>query len=286
MTPTTVVRAFGMHFRRRSALVASAGLIAAFAAARPAGGQVWRYDGSPGESRTYTRTQTDHVTQTVNGADQTVDLRSYWRFSTTVREVGPDSLTLAVVHDSIAISGMPAGEAPDFSSLYGRPVTLVMDRRGEVRAVTPPEGVQRIERLDLDTTYRTLFPTLPPEPVAPGAAWADTLVLNTSQNGLDIRVQRINRYHLARGSSAGGPVNVDYTLTLRLEGDGRQQGAEVSLTGLGSGEGRFRFDPRSGRYLGSEETSDVRMDAFVTAEGQNLLIPVVHRRTEKVEALE
>lgn len=275
-----------MRSHTRSFLLALGWLTATLVASVPSRGQLLRYDGRPGEDRAYTRTQIDHVTQTVNGTDQTMDVESFWRFSTTVREVGTDALTLAVVHDSIAITGMPADSAPDFSSLYGKPVTMVMGKRGEIRSITPPEDVERIQRLDLDTTYRTFFPMLPSEPVAPGTAWADTLVLTTSQNGLDIRIQRINRYQVAAPGSSGSPVDVDYTMTLHLEGEGRQQGAEVSLTGSGSGEGRFRFDPEAGGYLGSEETSDVRMDAFVAAGGQNLLIPIVHHRTEKVEALE
>ncbi|MGH7556448.1 MAG: hypothetical protein ACREMD_01440 [Gemmatimonadota bacterium] len=275
-----------MHTHTRSFLLGAGWLICGLIAADPAAAQLLRYDGRPGEGRAYARTQTDHVTQTVNGTDQTMDLESFWRFSTTVRQAGTDALTLAIVHDSIAISGMPVDSAPDFSSLYGRPVTLVIGRRGEVRSVTPPEDAERIERLDLDTTYRTFFPTLPLDPAVPGTTWADTLVLNTSQNGLDIRVERINRYRVAGRASPDGPLDVEYTVTLRLEGEGRQQGAEVSLTGTGSGEGRFRFDPESGGYLGSEETSDVRMDAFVAAGGQSLLIPIVHHRTEKVEALE
>ncbi|MGH7563036.1 MAG: hypothetical protein ACREK5_01245, partial [Gemmatimonadota bacterium] len=177
-----------MYSHTRSFLLVVGWLIACALAPDPARAQLLRYDGRPGEGRVYARTQNDHVTQTVNGTDRTMDLESYWRFSTTVRETGTDALTMAIVHDSIAISGMPVDSAPDFSSLYGRPVTLVIGRRGEVRSITPPEGVTRIERLDLDTTYRTFFPTLPSEPVAPGTAWADTLVLNTSQNGLDFRV--------------------------------------------------------------------------------------------------
>lgn len=256
------------------------------AAAAPAPGQLLRYDDRPGETRAYARTQTDHVTQTVNGADQTLDLESYWRFSTTVQETGADSVTLSVVHDSIAISGASVDSFSDFSALYGRPVTLVMGHRGDVRTVRPPTDVAGIERLDLETTYRTFFPTLPRDSVRPGTTWADTLVLDTSQNGLDIRVRRINRYRLAVEAPSEGRLEVDYSTTLTLEGEGRQQGADVSLTGTGNGQGSFRFDPRSGKYLGSQETSDVRMDAFVSAGGQNLLIPIVHRRTETIELLE
>lgn len=254
--------------------------------ALPARGQLLRYDGRPGETRAYARKQIDHVTQTVNGADQTLDLESYWRFSTTVRDSETDSVTLSVVHDSIAISGVPVDSGPDFSALYGRPVTLVMGRRGDVRAVRPPTGVGGIERLDLVTTYRTFFPTLPRDSVRPGTSWADTLVLDTSQNGLEIRIRRINRYRVPGDVPEEGGLEVEYSSTLSLEGAGRQQGADVSLTGTGSGQGTFRFDPGSGEYLGSRETSDVRMAAFVSVGGQNLLIPIVHRRTETVELLE
>ena len=267
----------------RSALAA---LLLLAAAAPPARGQLLRYDGRPGETRAYARTQTDHVTQTVNGTDQTLDLESYWRFSTTVQESGVDSVILAVVHDSIAISGVTVDSVPDFSALYGRLVTLVMGHRGDVRSVRPPTDVAGIERLDLETTYRTFFPTLPRDSVGPGTTWADTLVLNTSQNGLDIRVRRINRYRVAADAPRDGRLEVDYSTTLSLEGEGRQQGADVSLTGTGNGQGSFRFNPGSGEYLGSQETSDVRMDAFVSANGQNLLIPIVHRRTETIELLE
>lgn len=275
-----------MDTRTRSFLVVSLGLLVGPAGAGPLQAQLLRYDGRPGETRDYARTQIDRVTQTVNGTDRTMDLESFWRFSATVREAGSDDLTLAFVHDSIAISGMPADSAPDFSSLYGRPVGVVIGRRGEVRSVTPPTGVEGIERLDLEATYRSFFPTLPTDPAGPGTAWADTVVLDTSQNGIDIRVERIHRYEMETGGSSDGPVEVGYTITLRLEGHGRQQDAEVTLTGSGSGEGRFRFDPESGTYLGGEEASDIRMDAFVAAGGQNLLIPIVHRRTETVEALE
>lgn len=261
-------------------------LLLLVALAPPVRGQLLRYDGQPGVTHAYARTQIDRVTQTVNGTDQTVDLTSYWRFSTTVQESGADLVTLSVVHDSIVITGVSTDSAPDFSALYGQPVTLVMGRRGEVRAVRPPADVAGIERLDLETTYRTFFPTLPRDSVRPGTTWADTLVLDTSQNGLDIRVQRINRYQVPPDAPPDGRLEVDYSTTLSLEGDGRQQGADVSLTGMGNGEGSFRFDPATGEYLGSRETSDVRMDAFVSAGGQNLLIPIVHRRTETIELLE
>lgn len=261
-------------------------LLLLVAQAPPVRGQLLRYEARPGATHAWARTQVDRVTQTVNGMDQTVDLASYWRFSTTVRESGADSVTLSVVHDSIAITGASADSAPDFSALYGRPVTLVMGRRGEVRTVRPPADVTGIERLDLETTYRTFFPTLPRDSVRPGTTWADTLVLDSSQNGLDIRVRRINRYRVPADAPREGRLEVDYSTTLSLEGEGRQQGADVSLTGTGSGEGSFGFDPGTGEYLGSRETSDVRMDAFVSAGGQNLLIPIVHRRTETIDLLE
>ena len=133
-----------MRSHTRSFLLAFGWLIATLVAAVPSGAQLLRYDGRPGEARAYARTQIDHVTQTVNGTDQTMDLESFWRFSTTVLETGTDALTLSVIHDSIAITGMPADSPPDFSSLYGKPVTMVMGKRGDIRSITPPESVELV----------------------------------------------------------------------------------------------------------------------------------------------
>lgn len=253
--------------------------------------QVLRYGGA-GDSdsqRTYTRAQEDHVRQTVGGQEQRVDIRSHWRFSTRVTDSEPESLTLEIVHDSIGITGMPGGGVADFSAIYGEPIVLVLGRRGEVYAIDLPDSLPAVvARLDLETTYRTFFPKLPVAIVEPGSSWIDTLNVATHQNGLDLSVQRVDAY-VARGpagESGRASVRIDYTTTLDLKGSGSQQGAEVSLSGSGSGAGSFTFDPHEGLYLGGSETTEVRMDAFVTAGEQNVLIPIVTTRTEKIELIE
>ncbi|MBA3583596.1 MAG: hypothetical protein H0W36_03540 [Gemmatimonadetes bacterium] len=250
--------------------------------------QTLRYGGDSGASHVYERTQEDHVRQTVNGQEQNVDIQSYWRLTTHVREATPDAVTFEIVHDSISVVGSPSGDA-NFSAVYGRSVVLVIGHRGEVRGITVPESLPATAvRLDLETAYRTFFPVLPAQDVKPGVSWSDTLALESNQNGLDLTVRRVNVY------TAGGPteygerdaLQVDYTTTLEMEGSGSQQGAEVSLSGNGSGTGSFFFESDAGLYLGGNESTDVKMDAFIVAGGQNLLIPIVTNRTERVTLIE
>lgn len=262
----------------------------AWTVARPASAQeVLRYHSDPGTRHVYIRTQEDRVTQTVNGQGQTVDIRSYWRFRTEVRDEGPASLTLEVVHDSLAIESTPAGSAPDFSGVYGQPLVVVLGERGEVREIILPESLPvGSDRLDLETIYRTFFPVLPAEPAAPGISWRDTVQVAAMQNGIDITVTRVNTYTAGGNVEHAGrdAVRIDYTSEMELAGRGSQQGAEISLSGSGTGSGAYFFAPGEGIYLGGTESTDLRTTAFIAAGGRNLLIPIVQTRAERIELVE
>lgn len=251
----------------------------------PATAQTLRYGAEPGTTHTYVRIQQDHVTQTMNGAETTTDVKSYWRFGTTMSGADGAGRTVEVVHDSLAIeTGPQAG--PDFSPLYGKTVRIVMDERGTVTEVVLPDSIpDSASRLDLASTYRGFYPVLPAEPVAEGGSWSDTMNVRTSQSGLDMTIQRVNHY-TARGSAeyAGRPaLQIDFTAEVSLEGSGSQQGTDISLSGAGTGSGSFYFLPDPGLYLGGTETSEVKMDAFVVAGDQNLVIPIVQQREETIE---
>lgn len=262
---------------------------ALLAASAPASAQLLRYDEEPGAERSYVRVQEDEVVQTVNGAEQRLSIDSYWRFKTKVLEAGDGERTIEVLHDSVSVTGAP-GAPTDFSAVYDEPVVLVLGERGEVGEVSLPESLPaELARLDLETTYRTFYPTLPAATVEPGMSWSDSLTVTTDQNGLVIEVLRVNEY------TAGGTVDrdgieavqVDYATTLDLAGSGAQQGNDIAVEGGGTGSGSFWFDPAAGAFLGGEETSEVRMDAFVTTPGgQNLLIPIVQNRSERIALVE
>ncbi|HUP01306.1 MAG TPA: hypothetical protein VM737_07300 [Gemmatimonadota bacterium] len=254
------------------------------AAAATAAAQTLRYGGEAGAGQAYTRIQEDHVRQIVDGSEQKVDIRSDWRFSIRIAAENSESLTIEIVHDSISVTGSPSGDA-DFAGLYGKPVVVVLGRRGEVRSIDLPESLPvPAARLGLETTYRTFFPVLPMEPISPGTTWADTTRVSSDQNGLDINVERVNRYtaHGPAPYAGGEALRIDYVTAIELDGGGSQQGAAVSLSGSGSGNGSFYFDVEGGRYLGGSETTEVKMDAFVASGGQNILIPIVTTRTETV----
>src|SRR5687768_6582317 len=74
--------------------------------ADPVAAQTLRYAAEPGTTHTYVRTQRDHVTQTVNGAEQTADVNSYWRFDATMSE-SDGGRTVEIVHDSLSIQSAP-----------------------------------------------------------------------------------------------------------------------------------------------------------------------------------
>jgi hypothetical protein len=272
----------------KTCIVISLAVLAWMAAgADPLAAQTLRYAAEPGTAHTYVRTQRDHVTQTLNGAEQTADVNSYWRFDATMSE-SDGGRTVEIIHDSLSIQSVPQADS-DFSALYGKPVTVKMDERGAVTEVVLPDSIPAAAgRLDLASTYRGFYPVLPAEPVAEGGGWTDTMNLKTNQNGLDMTIQRINHY-TARGNAeyAGHTaLQVDFTSEVAIEGSGSQQGADISLSGTGTGTGSFYFLADPGVYLGGTETGEMKMDAFVVAGAQNLVIPIVQQREETIELVE
>lgn len=255
-----------------------------------AAAQALRYEGEPGDAHVYTRTQQDHVIQTVNGVENETDVESFWRFSATVVNAADDGMIVRVVHDSIDIATTPAlPDKPDFSSVYGQPVEVSLTDRGRVREVNVPDSLPEIAaRLDFESAYRSFYPLLPVGDVTPGTSWADTTTVDTNQNGLDLSVTRVNTYTAGEmGSYAGRDARrIDFASEVTLEGGGVQGGNEIALSGTGSGGGTYWIQPDEGLFLGGEENGEVRMDAFVTAQGQNLLIPIVQSREETITLVE
>lgn len=260
-------------------------LLLLLAGARPGSAQVLRYDGDPGTSRTYVREQHDHVLQTFDGRQSATDIESYWRLETRVAAATPETLTIEVVHDSLAITATPSPEALDLSGVEGVGIEIVMTRRGSVREVQVPAGLPPdAARLDLETTYRSFFPRLPDGEAVEGTAWSDSTLVRVHQNGLDLQVLRVDHY-LSKGWATleqGRAVRVDTEAVLSIEGSGEQQEAGIVLRGSGRGTGGFAFDPETGAYLGGGETLEMRMVALVTTQGQGIVIPIVQNRTETI----
>ncbi len=275
---------------RRDGFAAAVAAGMAFLAAAPAAGQVLRYGGDPGTARTYLREQSDRVVQTVNARQLATEIRGTWRLEAAVAGAAADSLTLRVVHDSLAISEGGAPVQPDLSELYGIPVTILMDRRGQVADVVVPDSLPAAAaRLDLGSTYRAFFPRLPEGEAAAGAAWADTTAATAVQAGLELRVTRVNRYRSQGWAQSAGRrmVRVEYETELSIEGSGEQEESGIVLGGTGRGTGGYSFDPEAGAFISGGETVEMRMVALVAAQGgNNILVPIVQNRSLTITSVD
>ncbi len=262
--------------------------VAGLAALAPAvGAQTLRY-GDLGQTHVYSRTQQDHVSQTVNGNEQTNDITGFLRFRSTIDQKSDSTLTVAIVSDSVDVKAGNAG-GPDLAGLTGKTVTVEMTPQGEVLDVALPDSLPTgADQIDLRGTFRGFYPHLPEGEVSTGDTWADTTNLKTENNGLDISIQRIDTYTAKGQESYAGHdgMRFDYTSEIKLDGTGNQGGADISLSGTGTGNGTVYFQPDPGVYLGGTEDSEVKMDAYVSAGEQNLLIPIVQKRTESTEIVE
>ncbi len=254
-----------------------------------AAGQVLRYGGAAGTVRGYTREQTDRVLQTVNARQLLTEIQSGARLRAIVSASTAEGIIWTIEHDSLAVveNGTPA--TPDLSALVGIPTVVEMDHRGTVGNVRVPDSLpDAAARFDLAATYRFFFPRLPEGEAPAGAVWSDTTTATAVQGGLELRVHRVNRYRSQGWATQGvrRVVRVDYETELLIEGSGEQEAAGIVLSGSGDGTGGFSFDPEAGAFVAGGETIEMRMVAMVTAQGQNILVPIQQNRSVTVSPIE
>ena len=274
---------------KRFVIGGTAAALAATLGAGPAEGQVLRYGGAPGEMRVYQREQSDRVVQTVNARQLATTIEIAGRLTAEITAADSGRVTMTIVHDSLAVVESGAAAAPDLSDLYDVPIVVEMDRKGAVDAVRLPEELPAsASRFDLAGTYRFFFPRLPEGEAEAATVWSDTTTATAVQGGLELQVVRVNRY-VSRGWTAHGAsrvIRVDYETELTIRGSGEQEEAGIVLSGTGDGSGGFSFDPQAGTFVAGGETLEMRMVALVSAQGQDLVVPIVQNRSLTVTLVE
>lgn len=248
-------------------------------------GLTLRYGVTPTKPLSYVRTQIDHVTQTVDGKVEDAVVRSYWQFQARIMADDDGGRLVSVIHDSISIETPPT--STHYPALYGEPIEISMDARGLVTDIRVPINlIDSSPRLDLESTYRAFFPVLPDDPIdSTSGTWSDTIHYDTTQSGMRMNIQRINKY-ISQGQAlyeGREALRVEYTTEVLIEGEGTQHGSIISLSGMGTGRGSFYFLPDPGLFLGGEEASDISMQAFVVTNDQSDIIPIEQSRREIIE---
>lgn len=180
----------------------------------------------------------------------------------------------------IAVSTPQARQAPATQAALRRPFDLTFDARGRIRTLRAPEFPAAFEGVtDLSHQFDDLLLRLPVVPLARGAAWSDTAVIETRPAaGGSMRTERFFSARVVRDTVIDGDPAWVIELLQRTTVNGTQpmKGQPLSVrTALsGSDSGTVVFSTASGRMLARQRTG--RLAGTLTYEGgpQPTVIPM------------
>ena len=207
------------------------------------------------------------MTQSLLGRRNHYTLSSSSGVRLTLLNPGP-RLLWRLGYDELSLRVAGPFPAPRVERLRGTVVTLATTPQGRVLdaltsgVVTPGLGGKYVER-----AAASFLPQLPEGRVAPGSRWTDTLTMTEVLRGVTAEVQTVVTYTIADTSAlAGRPVvPVTYEGRIAVRGSGTIEGSRVSLSGTGTLDGHYLFDPAD-RVFALHVQEQV-LDSSLTIEG-------------------
>ncbi len=210
----------------------------------PVAAQSLVYAPSQGTSFRFRTNNELQVSQRILGRDNLYVLQVGGIVRLTLLNPGP-RLLWRLGFDDLSMTIEGPFPTPRTEELRGTVVTLTTNARGVVleavaSGVVPPGlGARYVER-----AAAAFLPHLPSadEPVT---AWTDTLTVTEVLQGVTTQIETVIRYTVSDTSAlAGRPVvPVEYAGTIIVEGMGTLGGSSVSLTGEGTVNGHYLYDP-------------------------------------------
>jgi hypothetical protein len=252
--------------------------------------QTLRYAGEEGRTDRYRLTNTVKIHQEFQGTATDLTVRSLSLINLMLENSEDDTLTYGVTFDSLDLTfeGAPV-PSPDLTPILGKKMTLKLSPQGQVYAFDVPADMPETPPgFELKQMVSHFFPRLPAAEADPGSAWADTLVLPVSQQGIDSKVTVVTNY-TAKGEATEGErefIQVDYATATTIAGKGEQEGTPLFLDGSGSGSGTILFGEDGETFWSSKGSQTLNLVVDVTPEGQPpMSIPIRQEITAEIQHL-
>ncbi|HVH08566.1 MAG TPA: hypothetical protein VM736_02120 [Gemmatimonadales bacterium] len=186
--------------------------------------------------------------------------------------------------DSIAAD---SGTPPLVSNSFAKVRKLVyagrVVRRGEFVNVVASDSALAQAAAQLIGTFRDFLPRLPPDGVAPGATWADTVEMTQKSADAASARHAVLRATAAAGAPVAGlpSVRVETSQLYTVTGNGKNLGQPYELSGAGTASATAIITA-DGRYLGGEGRDSTSFTYRLLARGDQVPVIQVTRTTVAV----
>ena len=203
------------------------------------------------------------------GVSRPISLDARQRLTLTISQRAKDTIALAIVLDSAAISAPELG-LNDASKALGMRVTAMLSPRGRVYSRALPDLKGREAFVSVAEEMARFLPIVPGAPHL-GLAWSDTTRDPVPQLGIPIIRTRVTDYRIAADTIIAGERawRIERRAHTMMEGAG-EMGTPIVFQGTSVGTGAY-FVSQSGRYLGADLREEVKSKATLSALNQDVV---------------
>lgn len=241
----------------------------------PVAAQSLRYGPEQGASFRYRTDNELQVSQRILGRQNLYVLKTGGVVRLTLLNPG-NRLLWRLGFDELSMRVEGAFPSPRVEELRGTVVNLTTNTRGVVleavaSGIVPPGlGARYVERA------ATAFLPHLPSAERPVSTWTDTLTVTEVLQGVTTQIETVVNYTISDTSALAGRavVPVEYAGSIVVRGSGTLGGSDVSLSGQGTVNGHYLFDPGE-RIFDLHEQEQV-LDSTLTLdspEGRPVAIP-------------
>jgi hypothetical protein len=247
----------------------------AASAAAPA---MFQYAPSAGQ---YRFTSAAKITQSMMGQSQDVESSGMRLLSITVARASSDTMSLAVVLDSITIVGPMGMTPPGVDQLPGSKYGAKVSPSGVVYSTSGPSEANAPMAAALTDEMARSLPRIKGV-LRAGATWTDTIADKPKQNGIQLERRVISVYTVMADSTVGGELawKIGRASETTASGTGAPQGQNVVLETSSTGKG-FVLISKRGVLLGGE--SEELANGKVTVTANAMEIGIKSTTTTKVQ---
>lgn len=229
------------------------------------------------------------ITSAVKGAQEVMGQRNEFEtssnqlLSVNVARPVKDTLTVTVVLDSIALVG-PMGMTPPYlDKLPGTKVVSKVSPAGVVYSAQGPDTSAFPNAQQLTDEMSRVLPRIRAT-LAPGAAWADTVVIKGKQGEIEVERRIIGKYTVVGDSTVGSENSwkIARETSTTMSGSGMNNGQPMTLEGTSAGKGTM-FVSKKNVFVGMQNDEQVDIKVVLTATGME--VGITQSATTKVEKI-
>ena len=237
-----------------------------------------KYDLSPGSKFTlsYTSDDTRIFKMGERQAKSEVNTDFELSFNTISGDLNTGFTLEAVINGfDVQSRGPIESPSPDFSPLKGKKIGFVLTPLGKVHGYSGFESLPEIDlgpegKLNRDryiSNFKYLFPVFPEKSVQTGESWQDKFTETVTDEGGKTTVVTDVIYTLSGETLKDGHecLIIDTKFNLEVNGKGKSQGADFTITSTGTGDGVIYFAKDKGFVIYMETNIGSKGEMSVSA---------------------